>query len=109
MEDKYEQRLEALARSFPTLRDRLPSFLFQPFDSHKFCEFCAPMSGGEKDAALFVLSVYNSTTDWAALGLVRGEDEDPMRGRFEMHRAYSNWDDGHRKAFLAWAAEPWWC
>lgn len=107
--EKSEARFEALVQSFPTLRDRFPESVFLPFDSRRFCALCQGMSGGEKDAALFVLSVYNMTADWAEHGVVRGDENDPLRGRFDVHRALSNWDDGHRRAFLAWAAEPWWC
>ena len=109
-QENQARRLEALARSFPTFRDRLPRALFAPdFKAALFCEFCRPMSGGEKDAALFVLSVWNPDADWAALGLVRGHGDNPMRGRFDVHRALGNWDRGHSEAFTAWAAAPWWC
>ncbi len=107
--EESEARLESLVQSFPSLSGRFPDSVFQPFDSRRFCALCKGMSGGEKDAALFVLSVYNSTADWAEFGLVRGDDGDPMRGRFDVHRALANWDAGNLRAFLAWAAEPWWC
>lgn len=103
------QRLEALARSFSSFRDRLPAELFRPWDATKFAEYCAPMSSGEKEAALFVLSVWNWMDDWAQFGLSRGPKEDAFRGRFDVHRALSSWDDDHTKAFLAWASAPWWC
>jgi len=109
MLDRKIRRLEALARSFPTLRYRLPPELFAPWDAIRFAKYCVPMSSGEKDAALFVLSVWNSTDDWSEFGLVRGPESDLLRGRFDVHRAISNWDDGHRRAFAAWVAAPWWC
>ncbi len=82
------RRLEALARSFPTFRDRLPRGLFVPnFKPTLFCEVCRPMSSGEKDAGLFLLSVWNPDTDWSNLGLVRGPERDPMRSRTGRRRA----------------------
>ena len=48
-----------------------------------------------RHAALFVLSVWDSTHRWKC-------------GRFDLHAALAAWDDEHREAFAAWAARPWW-
>lgn len=96
----------ALAYSFPTLR-KTPAEMFAPFDAEAFARCWAPGSGGEKDAALFVLSVWNPETDWREIGLL-ARDDGPTGGRFDVHRALGNWDNEHARAFLAWAAAPWW-
>jgi len=109
--------LLALARSFPTLADvdvghfegRGPSTVgFRADDgAEAFATWARVHGGGGRDAALFVLSVWNSSTDWREVaGLSR--DDGPTGGRFDVHRALGNWDERHRGAFLAWAANPWW-
>lgn len=103
------RRFVGLIRSFPSLRS-MPIPVPGPnaatayaFDAIEFARSNAPRSSGEKDAALFVLSVWDSSQDWAEFGLSnRG------RGRFELHSAMSNWDVAHRAAFVAWAATPFW-
>ena len=109
MSSNKVQQLEALAMSFPSLRRCLPTRLFRPWDAIRFAQYCVPMSSGEKEAALLVLSVWNSSDDWSEFGLACAPEDDPNRGRFDMHRALSRWDDGHMRAFAAWVAEPWWC
>ncbi len=110
--------LLALAQSFPTLRD-VPEQFFAPrfngreigFASHgaeHFAQWVREQGGaGMRDAGLFVLSVWNTSTDWGEVcGLRR--DDGPTGGRFDPHRALGNWDPGHRAAFVAWAVAPWW-
>lgn len=112
--------LRALARSFPTLSET-PSEFFEfggdaikfawgddSMDSgaHRFAQWARPGGGGQRDAALFVLSVWNYMDDWTEAGLTR--DSGPTGGRFDVHRALSNWDPSHRAAFAAWACDPWW-
>jgi len=106
-----------LCRTFPTLRKVDPSF-FAPFGDSAigfaddgaiaFAQWVrAQGGGGMRDAGLFVLSVWNPHDDWREIaGLSR--DDGPTGGRFDVHRALGNWDDEHRSAFVAWAAEPWW-
>ncbi|MFZ5895530.1 MAG: hypothetical protein ACOY0T_31020 [Myxococcota bacterium] len=106
---KKIQQLEALTRSFPSLRRRVAPELFKPWDAVRFAKYCVPMSSGEKEAALFVLSVWNWMDDWSEFGLVAAPAGEANRGRFDVHRALSRWDDEHVKAFVAWAAAPWWC
>lgn len=97
-----------LVWSFPTLR-RTPATTMVTagdWDSIAFANYWATGSGGEKDAALFVLSVWNPASDWEeCCGLSRGGENG---GRFNLHTALGNWDDGHRSAFIAWARAPWW-
>lgn len=118
--------LAALARSFPTLANA-PAEFFAPFGEHAigfasgdddledgsggaigFASWVREKGGGGmRDAGLFVLSVWNASDDWREIaGLSR--DDGPTGGRFDVHRALGNWDNGHRAAFLAWAASPWW-
>jgi hypothetical protein len=100
-----DERMYELASRFPTLQ-RTPRELFAPWQPERFAEFWVGGSGGEKDAALFVLSVWNPSTDWNEwVGLTRGGERG---GIFDMHRALGNWDEKHREAFVAWARRPWW-
>jgi hypothetical protein len=92
-----------LAASFPTIARRPDTF--QPWDAVAFAEAWATGSGGEKDAALFVLSVWDPANDWSEFGLTRGGERG---GRFDVHRALGNWDNEHRAAFVDWASDPWW-
>ena len=106
-EHRRIERLECLARSFPALQ-RAPSDLFQSsWDAVRFAEHYRTGSGGEKDAALFVLSVWNPTTNWRKVARL-ARDRTPMGGFFDVHRALGNWDPAHRRAFLEWARDPWW-
>lgn len=107
-----------LARSFPTLRDVPPEFFEERRDlgagavgfnrddgGINFALWAASsQGGGGTDAALFVLSVWNTGDDWSEW-ISRGG---PDGGRFNLHRALGNWDSAHRAAFLAWARAPWW-
>ena len=99
-------RLERLARSFSALRSA-PVELFHPWDAARFAEHFRPGSSGEKDAALFILSVWNPTTNWRRVARL-ARDRSPTGGFFDVHRALANWDHGNRRAFLDWAREPWW-
>ena len=101
-EDPQWARFATMARAFPSLIDWVPSQR-EDWDAESFAAANAGRSGGEKDAALFVLSVWNSTTDWADYGLQRAGS-----GRFDLHAALSNWDAEHHAAFLAWARAPFW-
>jgi hypothetical protein len=99
--------IERLARSFPAL-EVAPSRLFYPaWDPVRFAENYRAGSGGEKDAALFVLSVWNPTTNWWKVARL-ARDRTPLGGYFDVHRALGNWDPSNRSAFLEWAKDPWW-
>jgi len=102
-------RMIALVESFPTIRRTSLDHQLDEYgdwDAVRFAKSWLCGSGGEKDAALFVLSVWNPETDWEdTAGLTRGGERG---GFFNVHQALGNWDDGHRAAFLAWARKPWW-
>lgn len=108
IDDDYRrlERFEQLVRSFPTLR-HVSAELFRPWDAVRFAQLFRSASGGEKDAALFVLSVWNPTTDWRKLAKL-ARDRSPTGGFFDVHRALGNWDFENCAAFLAWARDPWW-
>lgn len=95
------RRIQQLAASFPTLARRPATY--EPWDAEAFARAWAAGSGGELDAALFVLSVWDPEMDWSVFGLQRKGS-----GRFNMHTALGNWDRAHRQAFLYWAEAPWW-
>lgn len=97
-------RMMELVKTFRSLR-RTPDELFDPWDPECFADFWAAGSGGEKDAALFVLSVWNPSTDWAHWGLTRGGERG---GYFNLHTALANWDREHAEAFMLWCEAPWW-
>ena len=85
--------MAALAESFPTLRGR-PGV--RPWDPARFDAWAsgpAPSSGAFH-AATFVLAVYNNEAPWRS-------------GRFNVVAAMGVWDDEHRRAFVAWARDPW--
>jgi len=94
-------RFYALVESFPTLKGRMP---LDPdgFAAESFARAAAPMSSGEKDAALFCLGVWSATCDWKRYGLTNRYG----RGKFDALAAISNWDDRHIAAFIAWAKNP---
>lgn len=100
-----------LVESFPTLRRGTDPKLLEPrFDARRFAERWATGSGGERDAALFVLSVWNPGDDWSQFGLTRPSSTGMGTdcGFFDLHTALGNWDEAHRAAFVAWCAAPWW-
>jgi hypothetical protein len=99
-------RIEQLARSFQALRTA-PHHLFDPWDPLRFADYYRTGSSGEKDAALFVLSVWNPMTNWRRVAKL-ARDRGPTGGLFDVHRALSNWDPANRAAFLHWARDPWW-
>ena len=82
-------RIQALALSFPCLA-RAEGV--KPFDPDRLKRWSSRASSGEVHAVLFVLAVYTG-----------GRASPP----FLVLDALGVWDDGQRKAFQAWAAEPW--
>ena len=71
--------------------------------------FAAAFSGGqsesEKQAAAFVLSVWNAGTPADGGWWNQGEYS---VGVFNFARAYFLWDAQHRAAFRAWCHDPFW-
>lgn len=96
-------RMTELVNSFHVLRGAPGT---NPWDQHAFARF---FSGGqshaEKQAAAFVLSVWNGHAPkdggwW---------NQRPYRvGRFDAIHAFAVWDQLNKQAFLAWCADPFW-
>lgn len=70
---------------------------------------CSGVSHGEALAGRFVLSVWNSTTDWNEVAHEDGilEEGETLR-RFDLFEAWGVWDEPHREAALAWLRDPFW-
>lgn len=90
-----ERRIEHLALTFPCLRGKAG---IAPWDANCLDSWAASghPSHGEKCTAKFILAVWNPDHDWCS-------------GRFDLMESVRVWDEPSRKAFLAWANEPWWC
>ena len=85
--------MSALALSFPALQiaDGV-----NPFDANVLDEWAAgPCSHGEKCLARFILAVWSPGEEWKS-------------GKFDFMESYQIWSDNHRRAFSAWARDPWW-
>jgi len=67
----------------------------KPFDADLLDDNYVGASHGEKVSIAFILNVWNPGHEWQA-------------GRFNVMDALFSWDVDKRKAFVAWAAEPWW-
>jgi hypothetical protein len=89
-----QERIEQLARSFPSLQDA-PGV--SPWDPAKLDDWAAsPVPGtAARCAVQFVLSVWNLSQTWRC-------------GPFHVVNTFTIWDEDHRSAFLAWATDPWW-
>lgn len=73
--------------------------------------FSGAPTSGSREAALFLLGVYNGTTDWTAFA--KGEGLLPAKApadalRFDLFHAMGVWDARHVEAFLAWIDAPFW-
>ncbi len=86
-------RVAALARTFPSLA-RAPHI--DPYDPDAFDEWAGgnDCNGPAYFSALFILQVTSAGEHWES-------------GTFNAVVAMLAWDEAHRRAFLAWAAEPW--
>ena len=84
-----ETRIMALRDSFPSLHDH---FSEHDWDPERLSDWKnGPYaSSGSAHAAAFVLHVWNH-----------------YRFAFDLGAAFARWDDAHRTAWQAWAAEPW--
>lgn len=91
--DEARQKMTELAQSFPCLRRAWGVSPFEPEELNRWA--ASGVSHGERVTASFILAVWDSATDWEA-------------GRFDLMEALRIWDESHHKAFLKWAAEPWW-
>lgn len=85
-----EERMQIIAGRFPSI-GYLP--FVKQWDANALDKWALTTSHGERCAAQFCLSVWNSSHAWSC-------------GVFDLMDAYSVWDDRHRRAFLAWAHNP---
>lgn len=108
-----DESMARLVAAFPTLRRSLGGLVdgVGDWDVDVFLTWtCGPEPGsGALDAARFVLSVWNGSTDWTAAArdmrlLKRGQRLD----KFDAVKAISNWDAEHVAAFVSWVELPFW-
>jgi hypothetical protein len=88
------EAMTTLAALFPSMRG-VPGT--DPWNVEMLIEWSnsgAPTSGSIW-AARFLLSVWNPSTNWSEFGL-------PGAGKFDVHEAWSCWDDVHRAAAMKW-------
>jgi len=91
---KPEHYIHQLAQSFPCLRNKIPTRLWDEFDPNHFKEQMAGWSSGEYNAGLFILNVWNP-------GYARARN-----WHFDAVLAIESWDQGNRFAFTAWCLKP---
>jgi hypothetical protein len=97
---KYD--MVKLVNSFPVIRDRIGD-KFTRWDatyiaSHDGLKtYYDQLSTSGKYAIDFALQVWNQNEDWTELGF----------RNFNVVLAFGAWDPGQRKAFRAWADDPW--
>ena len=108
-----DESMARLVAAFPTLRRSLGGLIdgVGDWDVDVFLTWaCGPEPGsGALDAARFVLSVWNNSTDWDRAArdmrlLKRGQ----RLGKFDAVKAISNWDAAHVAAFVSWVELPFW-
>jgi hypothetical protein len=87
------QAIVELANSFPALR--FLGLTQETWDAELVDARSAAVSSTERAAAQFVLAVWNPRARWNC-------------GVFNALDALNLWDKEHRKAFFAWAENPWW-
>lgn len=90
-----------LALSFPSLERATfykkagDTFNFDAVRLNRWVRTFPGVTAGSLMAGRFILQVWNPHTKWTA-------------GRFNVVEAFQRWDEAHRRAFMAWAQEPWW-
>ena len=93
--DEYNElmrrKMEALAETFPSMRG---VSAVKPWDADLLDHWARTASHGERATALFLLTVWNRYDPWES-------------GKWDAVDALLIWDDLHRKAFVKWAAAPW--
>lgn len=108
-------RMVRLSERFPSLA-MVAGAGIGPWDELSVLAYaCRPVSHGERLAALFVLHVWNSGTDWNEIAHMEGDDGEPPlleEGEsikaFDLMEAWAVWDLEHRYAALLWLTDPFW-
>lgn len=97
-----DMRIAQLALTFPCLHNA-PGVM--PFDAIKLLKWASTVaSHGERIAARFLLSVWNSSTDWGDVARERGFGSDFKR--FDLFEAMHCFDAEHLAAMQAWIKRP---
>lgn len=106
-----EAAMTALARLFPSMAGvfgdgPVPGIdPWRPLALVRWLNSGAPTSGS-RQAALFLLSVWNRD-DWRVHG-VKVRRGTQRIGRFDIADGFAAWDEQHRRAALAWLVNPFW-
>jgi hypothetical protein len=98
--------MTALCARFPSLRE-VPGT--NPFDAIALLHWLTSgaATSGSRWAALFVLQVWNNTTDWRKVARENGvKHAKGVPPRFDLFEAWPVWDDAHRAAAQTWLKEP---
>ncbi len=93
-------KFRALVQSFPALNNPAYNHAPTPLLLSELRHVVNSGAGaGAVHAALFCLFVYFGDTSKAEQG---GD-------RFNLYWAWGHWDSAQRRAWKAWAVDPWWC
>jgi hypothetical protein len=103
--------MSALGRLFPSMvrfdGSTVPGI--EPWDPQALVHWLntsGEPTSGSRQAALFLLSVWNRE-DWRGFGLKVRRGSQRI-GRFDINDGFASWDGPHRRAALAWFANPFW-
>lgn len=90
------EAMTILAKTFPSLTPGVPGI--EPREQQILHEWVKTgvACHGARCSADFLLFVWNPY------------DDTPWAGSFRLDEALKTWDQEHRRAFLAWAAKPFW-
>ncbi len=92
-ETRAREKMTAFAQTFPSIWDASGVEPWDPSELEIWGN--GPRSHGERVSAQFLLTVWDPSTDWSC-------------GHFDLMEALPVWDPEHHKAFMRWAANPWW-
>lgn len=112
---ELRERMGELCRGFPSLRN-LEGAGSGEWNADRVLAFaCHRERDAGQLAALFVLRVWNSNTDWNIIAHMEGENGEPpilmpeeTLVPFEFFEAWRVWSPVTRQAALAWMVSPFW-
>lgn len=103
------ERMRRLCARFPSLARLEGAGVGRWNEDAVLAWTCSGISHGEALAGRFVLSVWNSATDWNEIAHADGLlEEGAALRRFDLFEAWGVWDLEHREAALAWLGDPFW-
>jgi hypothetical protein len=88
------EKMQALINAFPCLKQKALCWDRVASGSAHFVAQCRGLSSGERQAAAFVLHVWN----WA---------ESPPGLKFNFAAAINSWDQRHIEVVREWMRNPW--